>query len=305
MISTDLRVGIFFLLQIAIGVLGNVSLLCHYTSLYFSRCRLRPVDLILRHLTVANCLVILSRGMTKIMEMLHWQHLNDNSACIIVLYVHRVARGVSIGSTCLLSVFQVVIINPRKSRWAEMKTKAARYVGPCNVLCWGLHVLVNLTFPLYVLDKLSSRNSTQNKYRLICGAAIHDKVMNSLFATFTSCHDASCLGVMIWASSCMVFILYKHRKQVQHIHRNHHSPRPSAETRAAQSILIVVSTFVLCYALSSIIFVYIAVFDRPSSWLLNTAAIITSCFPTISPFVLLWRERSSSRLCSVCCERGQ
>ncbi|XP_040834161.1 vomeronasal type-1 receptor 90-like [Ochotona curzoniae] len=140
------------------------------------RCRLRPVDLILRHLTVANCLVILSRGMTKIMEMLHWQHLNDNSACIIVF--------------------------------------------------------------------------------------------------------------------CMVFILYKHRKQVQHIHRNHHSPRPSAETRAAQSILIVVSTFVLCYALSSIIFVYIAVFDRPSSWLLNTAAIITSCFPTISPFVLLWRERN-------------
>ncbi|XP_004597180.2 vomeronasal type-1 receptor 2-like [Ochotona princeps] len=305
MMSADWKAGIFFLLQVSVGILGNLSLLGHYTSLYLSRCRLRPVDVILGHLTVANCLVILSRGMTKIMEMIHWQRLNNNYGCVIVLYVHRVARGVSMGSTCLLSVFQVIIINPRKSRWAETQTKATRYVGPCNVLCWALHLLVNVTFPLYVLDKFSSRNSTQNKHRLTCGAAIHDKVMNSLFATFLSCHDASCLGVMTWASSCMVFILYKHRKQVQHIRSNHHSPRSSAETRATQSVIILVSTFVLCYALSSIIFVYIAVFDRPSSWLVNIAAIITSCFPMMSPFVLMWRERSSSRLCCVRCERNK
>ncbi|XP_029780244.1 vomeronasal type-1 receptor 4-like [Suricata suricatta] len=39
----------------------------------------------------------------------------------------RVARGVSIESTCLLSVFQAITISPQNSRWAALKGTAARH----------------------------------------------------------------------------------------------------------------------------------------------------------------------------------
>ncbi|NP_001160821.1 vomeronasal 1 receptor oryCunV1R1637 [Oryctolagus cuniculus] len=300
MTSVDLKVGMFFLFPMVIGILGNFSLLCHYMSLYFSGCRLRPLDLILRHLTLANSLVILSRGIPETMAAIGLKHFTSSYGCKVLLYVHRVARGVSIATTSLSSVFQVIIINPRNSSWAMIKTKATRYIGSSNILCWVFHMLVNITFPIYMTDKQTSENITQNKYSAYCRAPLHDNVIGSVYAALTSSHDVLCLGLMTWASGSMVFILYRHKQRVQHIHGIHFSPRSSPEARATQSILVLVSTFVLFYALSSIIYIYLAVFGYSNGWLVNIAALITAGFPTISPFVLMCREPGSSRLCFAC-----
>ncbi|KAL2762852.1 vomeronasal type-1 receptor 2, partial [Daubentonia madagascariensis] len=292
------------LFQIVIGILGNFSLLYHYMFLSVSGCRPRSMDLILRHLTVANSLVILSRGIPEAMTAFGLKRFIHDFGCKVFLYVHRVARGVSIGTTCLLSVFQVITIHPMNSRWAEIKVKASKYIGPSNVLCWVLHMLVNIIFPIYTTGKLSSKNSTKRKDLGYCSAPRHDKVTNLVYSALTPFHDVLCLGLMLWANSCMVFILHRHKQRIQHIHRSNLSPRSSPETRATQSILVLVSTFVSFYALSSITYVYLALFDNSSGWLMNTAALITACFPTISPFVLMCHNPSISRLCCICCGRN-
>jgi vomeronasal1 receptor len=65
-----------------------------------------------------------------------------------------------------------------------------------------------------------------------------------LYAVLLLFPDISSLGVMIWASSFMVFILYRHRQKVQHIHKTNIFPRSFPESRATQRILILVNIFV-------------------------------------------------------------
>uniref|UniRef100_A0A2R8Z812 Vomeronasal type-1 receptor n=1 Tax=Pan paniscus TaxID=9597 RepID=A0A2R8Z812_PANPA len=293
------------LFQVVVGILGNFSLLHYYMFLYFRRYKPRSTDLILRHLTVADSLVILSRRIPETMATFGLKHFDNYFGCKFLLYAHRVGRGVSIGSICLLSVFQVITINPRNSRWAEMKVKAPTYIGLSNILCWAFHMLVNAIFPVYTTGKWSNNNITKKGDLGYCSAPLSDEVTKSVYAALTSFHDVLCLGVMLWASSSIVLVLYRHKQQVQHICRNNIYPISSPGNRAIQSILALVSTFALCYALSFITYVYLALFNNSSWWLVNTAALIIACFPTISPFVLMCCDPSRSRLCSICCRRNR
>lgn len=74
-------------------------------------------------------------------------------------------------------------------------------------------------------------------------------------------------------------------------------PRPSPKTRATQSILLLVTTCVLFCALSSSIYVYLALFSDSSWWLVTSAVLIAAGFPTISPFILMSSDPGISRLC--------
>uniref|UniRef100_A0A2I3HWF8 Vomeronasal type-1 receptor n=1 Tax=Nomascus leucogenys TaxID=61853 RepID=A0A2I3HWF8_NOMLE len=280
------------LFQVVVGILGNFSLLYYYMFLYFRGYKPRSTDLILRHLTVADSLVILSRGIPETMATFGLKHFDNYFECKVLFYAHRVGRGVSIGSTCLLSVFQVITINPRNSRWAEMKVKAPTYIGLSNILCWAFHMLVNAIFPIYTTGKWS--NIITKKGDLgYCSAPLSDEVTKSVYAALTSFHDVLCLGLMLWVSSSIVLVLYRHKQWVQHIRRNNLYPISSPENRAIQSILALVSIFVS------------SLFDNSVWWLVNIAALITACFPTISPFVLMCRDPSRSRLCSICCRRNR
>lgn len=155
MASVDLKIGMTYLSPTVVGILGNFSLLC--MSLYFRGCRSRPTDLILRHLTVADSLVIVSRGGPETMAALGGKHFANDSGCCDLLYVHRVGRGMSIGSTCLLSVFQAITISPWNSTWAELKVIAPKSIGPPTILCWVLHMLANVFYPVYTTGKQSNK----------------------------------------------------------------------------------------------------------------------------------------------------
>ena len=73
-------------------------------------------------------------------------------------------------------------------------------------------------------------------------------------------------------------------------------PGPPPESRATKSILLLGSTFVYFYILSSICQVLLALFDPPSWFLVNITIIIAACFPTVSPFLLISHNSSVQRL---------
>lgn len=225
MASVDLKIGMTYLSPTVVGILGNFSLLC--MSLYFRGCRSRPTDLILRHLTVADSLVILSRGVPETMAALGGKHFANDSGCCDLLYAHRVGRGMSIGSTCLLSVFQAITISPWNSTWAELKVIAPKSIGPPTILCWVLHMLANVFYPVYTTGKQSNKNITEKSDVRYCAAFDRlEKVTGSVYAALTSLHDVLCLGLMLGASSSMVSILQRHTQQVQHIPRTRLCPDP-------------------------------------------------------------------------------
>ncbi|XP_042639110.1 vomeronasal type-1 receptor 2-like [Orycteropus afer afer] len=299
MSSREFTVGMLFLSQTTVGILGNFSLLHHYVFLHFTGGRLRSTDLIVSHLTVANSLVILSKGIPQTLTAFGWKDFLSDFGCEFLFFVHRVSRGVSMGSTCLLSMFQAITISPSNSRWAELKRKAPKYIGPSTVLCWVLHILVNIVVPVYMIGNWGNKTLTKKKDLGYCSSAVQDITTRLLYVVLFSFPDVVCLGLMTWASGCTVFILYRHKQRVQHIHRNNISARSSPESRATQSILILVSTFVGFYTLSCILTLCVTLLHSATWWLVNIAALSAASFPTVSPFALLSHDSRVSRLCRV------
>ncbi|XP_042638973.1 vomeronasal type-1 receptor 4-like [Orycteropus afer afer] len=248
MSSEDLTIAIIFLLQTTVGVLGNFSLLYCYIFFCFTGCRSRFTYLIVRHLTIANSMAILSKGIPHTMAAFGWKDFLSDFGCKFLMYVHRVGRGVSIGSRCLLSMLQAITISPGNSRWAELKVKAPKCAGFSLVLCWVLHVLVNVIVPIYVAGKWGNKTTPNYKDDGYCSSVQPDKTVELLHAALLAFPDVASLGLMLWASGSLVSILHRHKQQVQHLHRNNLSPRPSPETRATQTILVLASTFVTFFS---------------------------------------------------------
>ncbi|XP_058386750.1 vomeronasal type-1 receptor 4-like [Diceros bicornis minor] len=298
MATRDLSIGMMFLLQTIIGILGNFSLVYRFLFLYFTGCKFRSTDLILKHLTVANLLVILSKGVPETMAAFGLKLFLKDIGCKLVFYVHRVGRDVSIGTTCLLSVFQVIMISPSISRWAELKVKAPNYTGASNILCWILNMMLNILVPFHMTDK---RNNTNIKKKIdhgYCYAVFSGNIITqSLYILLVLFSHGFCLVLMVWASGSMIFLLHRHQQRVQYIHRNNLAPRSSLEIRATQSILVLVSTFVSLWTLSSIFLICLAFFNKPSLWLKNISTLIAACFPTVSPYILMSHDPRVSRFC--------
>ncbi|XP_008581047.1 PREDICTED: vomeronasal type-1 receptor 4-like [Galeopterus variegatus] len=297
MATSDLGIGMIFLLQTIAGILGNFFLLYHYLFLYFTEWKLRSIDLILMHLTIANCLVILSRGISQMMASLGIKDFLNDIGCKLVFYFHRVGRNVSVDTTCLLSVFRVITISPRTSRWEELKVKVPKNMGTFNILCWTLNMMLNIMVPVYVTGKLSNKNITKKTNYGYCYALSHGKFTESLYISLVLFHDIFSFGLMVSASSFMVFILHRHKQRVQHIHRTSISSKTSPESRATQSILVLVSTFVSLCTLSTVIHIFLSLSNNPSLWLLNTTSLIAGCFPTVSPYILMSHDSRVSRHC--------
>uniref|UniRef100_A0A8D1XAY5 Vomeronasal type-1 receptor n=1 Tax=Sus scrofa TaxID=9823 RepID=A0A8D1XAY5_PIG len=263
----DVTTDVIILTQTVVGILGNFSLFCHYIILYFTGCRSRSTDVILQHLIVANFLTLLSKGVPQTMAAFGCKLSPSDFGCKLLFFLHRVGRGVSMGSICLLCVFQVIMISPQNSRWAVLQAKAPQYILPSMCLCWTLQMLVNTKYPLYVNGKLSDKNKTKKKDLGYC-----------IYALLLLLPDVSCLGLMLWATGSMVFLLYRHKKQ------------SLPESRATGTILLLVSSFVYFYTLSSIFQVILTLFDNPSWFLVNISAIMAAWFPTVSPFLLMSRD---------------
>ncbi|XP_057567507.1 vomeronasal type-1 receptor 4-like [Hippopotamus amphibius kiboko] len=297
MAAGNLAIRTVFLSQTLLGILGNFSLLYHYLFLYCTGYRLKTIDLIVKNLIVANILVLFSSRFHTTMTNLGCYHMDSGFVCRFFQNVRGVGRGVSIGTTCLLSVFQAITISPRTSRCAELKVKALQLVFPSVILCWMVNMLLNVVYPLYMTGNLNNKNITNRKAFGHCSAVRHDQTRDSLYAALISFPDVLCFVVMILASGCTVFTLYRHKQRVQNIHRINVSSISSPESRAAKTVLLVVSTFIYFNTLSSTCYIILGLVNNPSLFISNMSSVITSCFPTISPFLIMSHDSRIARLC--------
>ncbi|KAM6154451.1 vomeronasal type-1 receptor 4-like [Erethizon dorsatum] len=92
------------------------------------------------------------------------------------------------------------------------------------------------------------------------------KVIGTIYIALVVFPEVCFSLIIVWASSSMIFILYRHKHRVQHIHVTNVSLR-SPESRATHSILFLVSTFISFYTVSSIIRISITLAYNLSFWL--------------------------------------
>ncbi|XP_027289972.1 vomeronasal type-1 receptor 4-like [Cricetulus griseus] len=284
--SGDLAIGIFFLSQTALGILGNLALLCCFLMSTFSVNRVRPTDVIVKHLTWANIVVLLCKGIPNTMAAFDQTYSLDIISCKLLFYFHRVARGVSIGCTSLLSVFQAITISPHTSKWAQLKVRPHRIIGPSLGLCWAFYLFLNIVIIEGVTNMRNKGNLTEFRDFLYCLIIKLPKQTSIVLAILLVASDVMCLGLMIWASGSMVLILFKHKQRVQHIHRSL-SSKSFPETKATQSILILVSSFVVLYVTSATLTMYFPFQDGGGTWVANANVAMSASFPAVCPFLLI------------------
>lgn len=106
MASVKWQIGITLVTQLGVGILGNFSLLCLYNFTLLTGHKVRPTDVILNQLVLANSLVLLLRGIPQAMAAFRSKYFLNEIVCKLLFYFHRVARGVSLSTTTLLGVFR-------------------------------------------------------------------------------------------------------------------------------------------------------------------------------------------------------
>ncbi|ERE48772.1 vomeronasal type-1 receptor 4 [Cricetulus griseus] len=284
--SRNLTIGIVISLQSTLGILGNLSFLCHYLLIYYTEHTLKTVDLILIHVFTANSLIILSRGVPQLMRAFKWKRFFNDVECKLIFYVHRLGRSLSITSIFLLSVFQVITISPHVSYCKDLKTKLTKYVHLSISFLWILYMIVNMVFPMYTSMKSNGENKTKMRDFEICDSLSRNKIVDSLFTAFWVFPEVLFSTLIVCSSVSMIVILYGHKKRVQYILSTHSSTRISPESRATQNILALVCTFLAFYSISSFLQGYIALSRNSNSWLRNITTMVSTCFPTLCPFVV-------------------
>ncbi|XP_038952017.1 vomeronasal type-1 receptor 2 [Rattus norvegicus] len=288
MLPSDTIFQIFLILQFSLGVLGNSALLLLYIYTFVFRPQYKKlIDSVCIHLTIVNILLIVFLLTKDTMLSFGVTNFLDDIGCKAVLFSFRVSRGLSICSTCVLSTFQVITITPSTSKWAWLKPRLSTWAFSSLLCSW----LINLLIYGYMLPMVVAKsNNTLAGHGYSDGYCVNKQFGNhntGSFLSITLIHDLFFVTIMMWASLYMVVFLYRHRKGAQHLCSPNLSSQTSPERKATHSILSLVSCFVLIYWLNNCVTLYSFYSSEKFPRVESINAILTTCYPTICPFLLM------------------
>lgn len=128
-----------------------------------------PIGLILNHLAFANTIICTNES-KDITVFFHLRNFLGNAGCKTVLYLGRVAGGLSICTTCHLSVVQAISISPRTTSWRKLKPQTTWQVLPYLLLFWIFNFLItsNLLYCITAVSSLSRSGITAFGTTVIC-----------------------------------------------------------------------------------------------------------------------------------------
>ncbi|XP_051821550.1 vomeronasal type-1 receptor 4-like [Antechinus flavipes] len=294
--SNDDILCILHMLQIIIGVFGNGLLLFLYGFNLVTGQRIRPIDTIFVNLFLSHIIMILFRGVPTAIQVCIQKIFLSDTECKIIVYLQRVARGLTLCNTCLLSVFQAITISSNNNKWAKLKANAPKYIVPSCVFIWVLNLLVDVVVPLHVTGPGNNTFNHLKKNLGYCSIDWH-AITTSNLVMWKTLYDAVFLGLMAVSSGYMVSVLFRHKWQVQNLHNTCINPIATPETTASKVILLLMITFVCFYSVSSIFVIVMEKSKDTSQWIIHMSVIFSSLYSTLSPFVLI---SSDSQILSCC-----
>ncbi|NP_001240380.2 vomeronasal 1 receptor ornAnaV1R3059 [Ornithorhynchus anatinus] len=289
--ATELSFGIVILLQFSIGVSVNLFLLLFYIHMVSTTHKLSSSDLILAHLALANTITLLSRGIPETMSAWGMRNFLNDVGCKILIYFYRVARGLSICTVCLLSVFQAITISPSTFRWSGVKAKLPKFILPSCVLSWILNMLIDFDILMYTSGPQNSSSARIILDLKYCSRVSVSAETTLVIAVVPSLRDLFFVGLMSVASGYMVFVLQRHHRQVQHLHGPSHSPRMMPEVRAAKRVIALATLYVLLYGRQSLMLSALLSIKEKSPLLVNSHLVFILTFSVISPFLIIHSDR--------------
>ncbi|XP_068946944.1 vomeronasal type-1 receptor 4-like [Petaurus breviceps papuanus] len=298
MLSYDDILCIVYTLQITIGIFGNALLLHLYGfNLIFSQ-RIRPIDAIFVNLAFCHIMMILFREIPSAIQVCIRKFFLSDIECKIIIYMQRVFRGLSLCTTCFLSVFQAITISSSSPRWAGLKVRVSKCIVPSFVFIWVLNFLIDMIVPFLVSGPKNYTVSNLESYLGYCFIDWH-AVSSSKVVIWKTFYDIIFLGLMAITSGYMVIVLSRYHWQVQQFHNSGLNPIASPETRATKVILLLMIIFVCFYSVASTFVVTMENSIDPKEWMIHVSIFLGSSYSTVCPFVLISSDSKIFNYCNV------
>ncbi|XP_012786679.3 putative vomeronasal receptor-like protein 4 [Ochotona princeps] len=272
------------------GILGNfLMLLKHVRTLVMSHEK-NSIDLILIQLAISNIVIICTTGIRDITTMVYFSNfLLGDIVCKIMVYLSRVARGISICTTCLLSVVQAITISPRNTLWRKFKPHTTWQVLPHLLLFWVFSFLISSNL-LHYITAVNKNESNVRMYVGYCYMLPAPQIVRWLFLCLMALRDLMFQTLMGCSSGYMALYLYKHHKRVLYLQSSRFAKYPSPEIRATQSTLILMACFLFFYWTDFILSFYTGITLSEESTTLHAKIFLEVGYCSLSPFVLLSRN---------------
>ncbi|XP_048205250.1 putative vomeronasal receptor-like protein 4 [Perognathus longimembris pacificus] len=297
MIWSNLTQRIIFYMHTGPEILGNILVLVRhvYTFIMGSE-KQKPICLIHIHLFFSNILIISSIGArSRIATDLCFINFLGDVGCKTVIFMEKLARGLSICTMSLLTTVQAITISARTALWRKLKPQTAWQVLPYPLLFWVLNSLIT-SYLLHYMTALDSMNSSRTKvYKGYCHMHQCRHVVRWFAFSLMALQDVISQCLMGWSSGYMAFHLYKHHKQVLYLYSSKFENNSSPEIRATLSTLILMACFLFYYWTDFISSIYLSSFMTHDCTVLNIKVLLVLGYAGLSPFILIIRNAPVSK----------
>ncbi|XP_034375187.1 putative vomeronasal receptor-like protein 4 [Arvicanthis niloticus] len=270
-------------IQAGVGVLANMFLFVFYIFIIL-RNRPKPMDLISCQQTFIHIMLFFTAGDVLLTNIFESLHIENDFKCKTTFYISRVMRGLSICTTCLLSVFQAVTINPSTSLLAKYKHKLKKYMITAFFYIWFFNLSYSSNLIFYVGAYTNVSGTNQMKITKYCSLFPMNYIIRGLILTVTTSRDVFLVAVMLTTSTYMVIILFRHQRHCKYLYSTRHL-RESPEKRATQTILVLVVFFVVMYWMDFIISSTSVLLWMYDPVILTVQKFVMNAYPTITPLV--------------------
>ncbi|CAH6807324.1 putative vomeronasal receptor-like protein 4 [Phodopus roborovskii] len=272
------------------GIVGNILIFVRHIYMSVLGTEKKPVDLILIHLAFSNMIIICTTGIKDIATMFYFKNFLGDIGCKAVVYLARMSRGLSICTTCLLSVVQAVTINPRTTLWTKLKPQTSQQVLPFLLLFWMINVLISSNLLCYIKAGGGLNTSVPETFIGHCYMMQSRHIIKWLFLSLMTLRDVIFQSLMGWSSGSMALYLYKHHKRVLYLHSSRFENNSPPEIRATWSVLILMSCFLFFYWVDFILSFYTGFTGIHDSISLNIKTFLELGYAGFSPYVLINRD---------------
>ncbi|XP_062055955.1 putative vomeronasal receptor-like protein 4 [Lepus europaeus] len=282
--------------QASIGISGNSFLLFFYIFTFFQDQRRKSTDLTTCHLAFVHIVMLLISVDFFSPDMFESLNVQNDFKCKALFYMHRVMRGLSICTTCLMSMLQAITISPSTSCLARYKHKFLNYINHVFFFFWSLNLTFSSKMITYTVTYTNMTQTNILKVSKYCSLFHMNSTIRGLLLTLTLSRDVFSVGLMLISSAYMVILLCRHQRKSQNIHSTRLSPRISPEKKATHTILLLVSFFVVMYWVDLLISSFSTMLWVNDQVILSFQRLVVNVYATVSPFVLI---NSDKRITSI------
>ncbi|XP_062031164.1 vomeronasal type-1 receptor 90-like [Lepus europaeus] len=198
-------------------------------------------------------------------------------------------RGLSICTTSLLSIIQVITISPSTFCLSRFKYKLTSHVIHAFFYFWSLSLSSSSNM---IICTVAHSNMTDvlnvSKY---CSLSSMDPITMELYFILTLSQNVFFVGITFLFSAYMMIFLSSHQRKSGYLHSINTSPRTSAATIATQTVLLLVNFFVIMYCLDIIITSFSTMLWKYDPVVLDVQRLVGSVYATISSLVLISSDR--------------